>query len=371
MSPSITPAVLRAAARHTLRPAADVQAALYAMGFVQADPIRAPARAQDLTLMQRVAGYRAGDLERLYPALDAEEDMIPNYGFVPRRVQALLHPREVASTRIEREHPELLDEVRALLHDRLELHPKDVSAVLGPRTAINAWGGQSSATTRALDALHYRGEARVTRRASGVRVYAAAPHLEALRAAPLSEADRLRGVVHLLAALYGPLPEASLGHLISLSGFGLPHLRPALRAAFRRAAQEELGAAKVDGLRYVWAPEHDPQEAPTPRGVRIVGPFDPLVWDRRRFEHLHGWAYRFEAYTPPAKRSLGYYALPVFHGERAVGWANLNVEGGDLHADVGFVPGVRQTAALRRGLDAELDRYRVFLGLPSAHTSST
>ena len=35
------------------------------MSFVQADPIRAPARAQDLTLRHRVKDYRAGDLERL------------------------------------------------------------------------------------------------------------------------------------------------------------------------------------------------------------------------------------------------------------------------------------------------------------------
>ena len=34
------------------------------LGFVQADPIRAPARAQDLTLRQRVTGYRAGDDHR-------------------------------------------------------------------------------------------------------------------------------------------------------------------------------------------------------------------------------------------------------------------------------------------------------------------
>ena len=38
------------------------------LGFVQADPIRAPARAQDLTLRHRVKGYRAGDLERRYRA---------------------------------------------------------------------------------------------------------------------------------------------------------------------------------------------------------------------------------------------------------------------------------------------------------------
>ena len=36
--------------------------------------------------------------------------------------------------------------------------------------------------------------------------------------------------------------------------------------------------------------------------VRLLAPFDPVVWDRDRFERLWGWAYRFEAYTPAAKR---------------------------------------------------------------------
>ncbi len=40
--------------------------AIHKLGFVQADPIRAPARAQDLTLRHRVKGYHAGDLERRY-----------------------------------------------------------------------------------------------------------------------------------------------------------------------------------------------------------------------------------------------------------------------------------------------------------------
>ena len=38
--------------------------ALHRFGFVQADPIRAPSRAQDLILRHRVKNYRAGDLER-------------------------------------------------------------------------------------------------------------------------------------------------------------------------------------------------------------------------------------------------------------------------------------------------------------------
>ncbi|GAA0500504.1 DNA glycosylase AlkZ-like family protein [Deinococcus depolymerans] len=373
MTPDPTLAALRAAAARTLEPQSGVQAALNAMGFVQADPIRAPARAQDLTLMARVPGYRAGDLERLYPVLDAEEDMLPNYGFMPRSVQALLHPRELPPTRLEAAHPGLLDEVRAAVQDRDEVHPREVAARLGQGRTVNAWGGQSSATTRALDVLHRRGELRVTRRVGGVRLYGLAPHLRALRGSPLPEPERLRGAVHLLARLYGPLPEASLGYLIGLSHYGFPHLLPQLRAAFRQAVREDLHSARVDGLKYVWLPEQDPALAPVPRGVRIVNPFDPLVWDRRRFAHLHGWTYRFEAYTPAPKRQFGYYALPVFHAGRAVGWANLSVQGGQLSADLGLAPGVRRTGTFTRSLDRELDRWRAFLGVdsPAADTQTS
>src|SRR5258705_7976535 len=67
--------------------------ALHKLGFVQADPIRAPARAQDLMLRHRVKDYRAGDLERRYAKLGIEEDFFVNYGFVTSSLQALMHPR--------------------------------------------------------------------------------------------------------------------------------------------------------------------------------------------------------------------------------------------------------------------------------------
>lgn len=57
-----------AVARSLFKPTT-LKRAIDRLGFVQADPIRAPARAQDLTLRHRVAGYRAGDLERRYPRL--------------------------------------------------------------------------------------------------------------------------------------------------------------------------------------------------------------------------------------------------------------------------------------------------------------
>ena len=74
----------------------DLKRALDRIGYVQADPIRAPARAQDLILRHRVDRYRAGDLERRYAALDLEEDFFVPYGFVTRRIYRLMHPRTEA-----------------------------------------------------------------------------------------------------------------------------------------------------------------------------------------------------------------------------------------------------------------------------------
>ena len=92
MAPSLAD-LRRFAVARSLFPPTTLKRALNKLGFVQADPIRAPARAQDLTLRHRVKGYRAGDLERRYASLGIEEDVFVNYGFVPSAVYALMHPR--------------------------------------------------------------------------------------------------------------------------------------------------------------------------------------------------------------------------------------------------------------------------------------
>lgn len=82
---STTPLTLDALRRYTLARSfftpTSLLATIMRLKFVQADPIRAPARAQDLTLRHRVKGYRVGDLERRYATLDVEEEFFVNYGF--------------------------------------------------------------------------------------------------------------------------------------------------------------------------------------------------------------------------------------------------------------------------------------------------
>jgi uncharacterized protein YcaQ len=51
----------------------------------------------------------------------------------------------------------------------------------------------------------------------------------------------------------------------------------------------------------------------------LLSPFDSLIWFRDRLERLFGVRHRLEAYTPPAKRQYGYFAMPVLGGTRIVG----------------------------------------------------
>ena len=86
------------------------------------------------------------------------------------------------------------------------------------------------------------------------------------------------------------------------------------------------------------------------------------MWDRRRFELFWGWPYRFEAYTPPPRRKLGYYALPLLWRDRVIGWGNLSAKDGGLAAEFGYVGGhAPKQRDFRRGLVRELDRIQAFL----------
>ncbi len=95
--------------------------------------------------------------------------------------------------------------------------------------------------------------------------------------------------------------------------------------------------------------------------MRLLAPFDPIVWDRRRFEHLWGWQYRFEAYTKPELRQFGYYAMPLLWGHDIIGWANVKLVEGRLDVDLGFIGKRPRDAAFQHALNAELAAMERFL----------
>jgi len=335
--------------------------AIRRLGFVQADPIRSPARAQDLILRHRVKDYRAGDLEQRYAQLPVEEDCLVNYGFLPREHLALLHPRtprrewDAATSR-------RAADVLAFVRERGPLHPRAVDRHFAHGSVRNYWGGSSNASTQLLDGLHYRGLLRVQRRDAGTRVYAAVAHPPADDSAD-GRARRAAALVALVVRTYAPLPAASLTYLARLLGYGPPPLSSQVQDA-RRQARESLPTCRIDGVSWYWPAGDNPDSRrhAVDDAVRLLAPFDPLVWDRRRFEILWGWTYRFEAYTPAARRTFGYYALPMLWQDKVVGWANVSVHGGRVEAGFGYVAGKPNGIGFRNALDDEMQRMTAFLG---------
>jgi uncharacterized protein YcaQ len=354
-----------AIARSLFRPTT-LGRAIERLGFVQADPIRAPARAQDLTLRHRVTGYRAGDLERRYPRLALEEDFFVNYGILPRAVSDLMHPRTARSA-WNAERRRQAAAVLAYVREQGAAHPREVDSRFAHGKVTNWFGGSSNATTQLLDEMHYRGLLRVVRREGGTRVYAIRDHLPALAGDDRSIAARMDALVDLIVRKYAPLPASGLGHLLSLLCHGVPQWRSERGATLARA-KRRLAHERVGGAQWYWPAAENPASRrwTADATVRLLAPFDPIVFDRRRFEMFWGWPYRFEAYTPAPKRRLGYYAMPMLWRDEVIGWGNLSLSTGALRSSFGYCSGREpREPGFRTELAAELDRMRGFLGLES------
>ena len=294
--------------------------------------------------------------------------MFINYGFVTRALHRLMHPRvgEPSLGRLQRKRA---DAILRFVGARGAVHPRDVDAEFAHGTVTNYWGGSSNATTHLLDLLHYAGRVRVLRRDAGVRVYA----LQESIAPPPDRAvrvSRLDAIVDVAVGKYAPLPAASLAAIVARLRYAVPQWRPDLRAALQRATRR-LAHTTVDSVDWYWPADETPGTAPAPEGVRLLAPFDPVVWDRRRFELLWGWPYRFEAYTPVKRRKFGYYALPMLWRDRVIGWTNVSSINAALHAESGYVDGQRPRGrTFNTELDLELDRLREFLKSPSMTVST-
>lgn len=338
--------------------------AIARLGFVQADPMRAPARAQDLILAHRVKNYRAGELERRYPRLPIEEAFFINYGFLPRQTLAVLHPRgaprswDVWNKKTQARAQDVLDFVR----QRGPTYPKDVQEHFN-HGRIKRWGANLNLSNHLLEGLHYRGLLRVVRRETGTRIYRAVEH-PPQDDSPGVRLTRAGRFLDILVKLYAPLPAASLNYLCTLLRHGVSHLAAEVRH-LQQNAKFRYSHAEIDGRLWFWPKDEDPAAAAhsIDGTLRFLAPFDPVVWDRRRFQLLWGWEYKFEAYVPAHKRRMGHYAMPMLWGEKMLGWANLKVVDGQLRHELGFAGPRPNGKAFERALEEALHHMQSFLDL--------
>jgi uncharacterized protein len=162
--------------------------------------------------------------------------------------------------------------------------------------------------------------------------------------------------------------------LLALKALGVARV-PHIKAHFTRRRYPQLetvlarlhgeGAVEpvaIEGVKGAWWVRADDVDALRGDGFKprtaLLSPFDNLLCDRGRTEELFGFSHKLEIYTPKVKRVWGFFVLPILHGDRLIGRADLAVDrkarrliAHAVHREPGAPRGKAVASAIRRELE--------------------
>ncbi|MEZ5184829.1 MAG: crosslink repair DNA glycosylase YcaQ family protein [Candidatus Nanopelagicales bacterium] len=327
------------------------------LGAVQIDSVNVVARAHYLPFYSRSTADRASvdalfDSRRTteYWAHEASLLSIEDRGLFAWRMRGWRDHAWGNALRVAEDYPGLLEtvleEVAAepgtarQIESRLETdHPRDRSD----------WGWNWSAVKRMCEALFWAGRLSTTgRNAQFERIYTLGGVPE------IDDAAAARELVRRTVRACGVANRRTIRDYFRLS--------PAIAdLGIREAlASGTIREVAVDGR--PWLATADLVVPRSVGGTTLLAPFDPLLWDRERVEHLFGFRYRIEIYTPQPMRVYGYYVLPFLLGGHLRARVDLKA---DRKAGRLLVRGAFGPAAAGTPLARELQRLAGWLGLTS------
>src|SRR5664280_2661007 len=310
------------------------------LGSLQFDPLEVAGRNHDLVLQARISGYRREITDEL---LYGRRHLFEAYN----KALNLLPTRELPYYRIAWETLDT-DRTQQLLAEQAPLVEKLLALITaeGPKSssdferteAISWWWGPTTAARAVLEALAVSGRLGLARREGNRKYYDLMERLfpADLLATRIPEREQLRHKVLSRYRGHGLLGAGGSGEI--WPGTGTAANRAELRGEL--LDRGEIVAVSVEGIRgerYIIGDElplltqaareivaaggaeaRMPGVGSSP-GCSFIAPLDPLLWDRGVLVPLYGFDYRWEVYTPAAKRRWGYYVLPILFGDRLVG----------------------------------------------------
>jgi hypothetical protein len=316
------------------------RALLLALRCIQLDPLDVIGTNADLVALARVEGLSRGDVYRhLMPGhafehWAKERCILPAYAFPYYREYTRETPWWNLATRLERLPSHV---VQAVLEEVAARGPIS-AAELTDHGAVkpldwSGWKGTGKATSMALEVLWTRCQVVVCGRGPGGKRYDVPERaLPDMARAPLPTGpeafDRWALLERVEAA--GLLSRASGPHWSVLSKVRTSALPDTL---VREGLLEEV-ALPGSPRRYL-APagfRARPLTAPDER-MRILGPLDPLLWDRGLVKLAFGFEYVWEVYKPANQRRWGWYVCPLLHRGQLVGRLEARVEEDVLRVD--------------------------------------
>ena len=348
------------------------------LGFVQVDTINVVARAHDLILWSRLEGY---DPRMLKALLEEDRSVFEHYthdaSIIPLGWYAHWKPRfGRALARIEA-HPwwqermgekpeEVLDHVRERIRAEGPLRSADFEHE-GERGPWWAWKPAKTA----LEILWHTGELAIAGRDHFAKRYDLAERVHPqAHALPLPEpevqVEWACGTASERLVIFTPKELAAFWDEVGLAA-ARTWCAGAKQAGRILSVQAEAADGSAPQIAFALADWQDRlQRAPeAPDRTRLLCPFDPILRDRDRCLRRFGFDYRFEAFTPAAKRQYGYYVLPILEGERLVGRLDAKVHRErDLLEVRGlwWEPGVKATKIRLKRLTEALERLAAFTG---------
>jgi uncharacterized protein len=297
---------------------------------LQIDSVNVLERAHYMPLFSRMGPY---DKDLLRRAAEVQPRRIVEYwahvaAFMP--VDLWPHMQHRMRRYRERGHewsaihhrPELVGSLLAEVRERGACTSRDLDDGL-PR-AKEHWGWNWSDTKKVLEYLFAAGELAVAGRNQHFERVFDLPE----RVIPRKHLDAPEPTLE--EAAQEMIRRAAVAHGVGtercLSDYFRMHrdlARPAINALVEDG---ELLPVRIEGWK---RPAYLHRDAALPRKLHaraLLSPFDPVVWERARTEHLFGFHYRIEIYVPQQKRVHGYYVLPFLLGDRIVGRVDLKAD---------------------------------------------
>lgn len=336
---------------------------------VQYDPLNVVGRNPDLVLQSRVRGYRP---EKLYRELYHKHMLVEGFDkmlcLFPAEDFPYFARTRRSTARAYRENPDVV-QTEARLLEEIRLRGPLCSDDVVTETRVRWPWGETSAARAGLESLWMAGRLVLDHREGARRYYdlaerhAAPEILNASDPNPTDEAY-FRWQVMRRAESIGLLREAAGDAFLGVDGFKAAQRACAFEGLLREG---RLLRAAIEGKSYLIPSileAYFAEDAPVPKGVRILAPLDNLLWDRRMISEIFGFDYRWEVYVPKEKRKYGYYVLPVMDGDRFI--ARFEPEafrGGRLKIRAWWwEDGVKPTPALLRRVDACFAGFCAYLG---------
>lgn len=351
------------------------------IGFVQVDSIRTIERAHHHILFSRLSSYRP---DWLAHHLEHERSLFENWthdaSIIPVEFYPYWKPRFERhaewimshswwQARLGDDHEAILERVRSHVEETGPLRTRDLTSEDGDEKNQNAWWGWRPSKS-ALEFLWRTGTLAVTRREGFQKVYDLTERvIPEQHHSPTPSQDEL--VEWACSTAMQQLGIASHGELANY----FESIRPAEAKSWcERVSGDLIRPVEVEMDDGEWRPMFARAdiaellaEVPDPVArLRIISPFDPMIRDRKRTLGLFGFDYRIEVFVPEPQRQYGYYVFPILEGDRLIGRINMKTDRG---ADTLRVLGIwlegrlSWSAPRRRRLDAELERWRRYLGL--------